>query len=42
MRIWVQDEYFIFDDTCMHNALNNTDVNRIVLLVDLLNNYNLN
>lgn len=38
MRIWVPDEYFIFDDTCMHNAWNNTDVNRIVLLVDLLKN----
>ena len=38
MRIWVPDEYFIFDDTCMHNAWNNTNVNRIVLLVDLLKN----
>jgi aspartyl/asparaginyl beta-hydroxylase (cupin superfamily) len=35
-RIWVDDEYFIFDDTCVHNAQNNTDENRIVLLVDLL------
>lgn len=38
MRIWVPDEYFIFDDTCFHNAWNNTCTNRIVLLVDLLKN----
>lgn len=35
-RIWIPNEYFIFDDTCMHNAWNNTDMNRIVLLIDLL------
>jgi hypothetical protein len=37
-KIWTDDEYFIFDDTCMHNAWNNTNENRIVLLVDLLKN----
>lgn len=36
MRIWVPDEYFIFNDTCLHNACNNSNTNRIVLLVDLL------
>lgn len=35
-RIWTDDDYFIFDDLCLHNAWNNTDENRIVLLVDLL------
>jgi aspartyl/asparaginyl beta-hydroxylase (cupin superfamily) len=35
-RAWKEDEYFIFDDTCLHNAWNSTDENRIVLLVDLL------
>ena len=35
-RIWKDNEYFIFDDTCLHNAWNNTCDIRIVLLVDLL------
>lgn len=35
-RIWKSNEYFIFDDTCNHNAWNYTDENRIVLIVDLL------
>lgn len=35
-RIWKDNEYFIFDDTCMHNAWNSSDEIRIVLLVDLL------
>lgn len=35
-RIWVEDEYFMFDDLYMHNAINNTNEIRIVLLVDLL------
>ena len=35
-RAWMEDEYFIFDDLCLHNAWNNTYENRIVLLVDLL------
>jgi hypothetical protein len=35
-RIWKENEYFIFDDTCLHNAWNNTRDIRIVLLVDLL------
>lgn len=35
-RVWKDDEYFIFDDTCMHNAWNPSDEIRIVLLVDLL------
>lgn len=35
-RIWKDDEYFIFDDTCIHNAWNNTNDIRIVLLIDLL------
>jgi aspartyl/asparaginyl beta-hydroxylase (cupin superfamily) len=35
-RIWKDDEYFIFDDTCIHNAWNNTKQNRIILIVDLL------
>lgn len=35
-RAWMENEYFIFDDLCLHNAWNNTDENRIVLLVDLL------
>lgn len=35
-RIWQKDDFFIFDDTCIHNAWNNTDEIRIVLLVDLL------
>jgi hypothetical protein len=35
-RAWKDDEYFIFDDTCMHNAWNPSDEIRIVLLVDLL------
>ena len=36
-RIWKNNEYFIFDDTCLHNAWNKTSDMRIVLLVDLLN-----
>lgn len=35
-RVWKENEYFIFDDTCLHNAWNNTKDIRIVLLVDLL------
>jgi hypothetical protein len=35
-RVWKEDEYFIFDDTLMHNAWNNSDENRIILIVDLL------
>lgn len=35
-RIWKDNEYFVFDDTCLHNAWNNTRDIRIVLLVDLL------
>ena len=35
-RVWKDDEYFIFDDTCQHNAWNNTTENRIILMVDLL------
>lgn len=35
-RAWSYDDYFIFDDLCLHNAWNWTDENRIVLLVDLL------
>jgi beta-hydroxylase len=35
-KVWKDDEYFIFDDTCQHDAWNNTNENRIVLLVDLL------
>jgi hypothetical protein len=35
-RIWKDNEYFIFDDTCLHNAWNNTSEMRIVLIVDLL------
>jgi aspartyl/asparaginyl beta-hydroxylase (cupin superfamily) len=34
-RVWKDDEYFIFDDTCIHNAYNNTEEIRIVLIVDL-------
>jgi len=36
-RIWKDSEYFIINDTCQHNAWNNTDQNRIVLLIDILN-----
>jgi hypothetical protein len=35
-RIWKEDEYFIFDDTCLHNAWNNTKDIRIILIVDIL------
>jgi hypothetical protein len=35
-KIWKNDEYFIFDDTCKHNAWNPTNQIRIVLLIDLL------
>lgn len=35
-RIWKDDEYFIFDDTCLHDAWNPSNENRIVLLVDFL------
>ena len=35
-RAWSNDNYFIFDDLCLHNAWNWTDENRIVLLIDLL------
>ena len=35
-RVWKDNEYFIFDDTCLHNAWNNTPDIRIVLLIDLL------
>jgi hypothetical protein len=35
-KVWKENEYFIFDDTCLHNAWNNTKDIRIVLLVDLL------
>ena len=37
-RAWHKDEYFIFDDTCEHNAWNNSDEIRIILLVDILKN----
>jgi hypothetical protein len=37
-RLWKDDDYFIFDDTCMHDAWNPSDEIRIVLLVDLLKN----
>jgi aspartyl/asparaginyl beta-hydroxylase (cupin superfamily) len=37
-KVWKDDEYFIFDDTCQHNAWNNTNENRIVLIIDLLHN----
>jgi len=33
---WKDDEYFIFNDLCLHNAWNKTEENRIVLLIDLL------
>jgi beta-hydroxylase len=32
---WNMDEYFIFDDTCMHYAQNKTKENRFVLIVDI-------
>jgi hypothetical protein len=32
---WNMNEYFIFDDTCYHNAWNNTKSNRFVLLIDI-------
>jgi hypothetical protein len=35
-RVWKDNEFFIFDDTCLHDAWNNTPDIRIVLLVDLL------
>jgi len=35
-RVWKDDDYFIFDDTCLHDAWNTSDEIRIVLLVDLL------
>jgi aspartyl/asparaginyl beta-hydroxylase (cupin superfamily) len=35
-RAWKEDDYFIFNDLCLHNAWNKTNENRIVLLVDLL------
>lgn len=35
-RIWKDDDYFIFDDTCLHDAWNPSDEIRIVLLIDLL------
>ena len=34
-RAWIPDEYFIFDDTMTHDAWNNTDELRIILIVDL-------
>lgn len=37
-KAWKDNEYFIFDDLCLHNAWNKTEENRIVLLVDLLKN----
>ena len=32
---WNIYEYFIFDDTCFHQAWNNTDENRFVLIIDI-------
>ena len=37
-KIWKNDEYFIFDDTCYHNAWNYTNELRIILIIDLLKN----
>lgn len=34
--IWKDNEYFMFDDTYYHNAWNNTNELRIVLLIDIL------
>lgn len=34
-RIWKDDEYFIFDDTCEHNAWNYTNEYRFILIVDI-------
>ena len=35
-RIWKSDKFFIIDDTHMHSAWNNTQEDRIVLLIDFL------
>ena len=35
IKKWIMNEYFIFDDTCYHEAWNNTDVNRFILIVDI-------
>lgn len=32
---WNINRYFIFDDTCYHQAWNNTDENRFVFLIDI-------
>lgn len=32
---WNMNEYFIFDDTCYHQAWNNTNENRYILIVDI-------
>jgi aspartyl/asparaginyl beta-hydroxylase (cupin superfamily) len=34
-RVWKEDDYFILDDTYDHDAWNNTDEPRVVLLVDI-------
>lgn len=32
---WYMDKYFIFDDTCYHQAWNNTNENRFVFILDI-------
>jgi hypothetical protein len=32
---WNMNDYFVFDDTCYHNAWNNTNSNRFILIVDI-------
>ena len=32
---WNINKYFIFDDTCYHQAWNNTDENRFVFIIDI-------
>ena len=35
IKKWIMNEYFIFDDTCYHEAWNNTSSNRFILIVDI-------
>jgi aspartyl/asparaginyl beta-hydroxylase (cupin superfamily) len=40
IQLFWNTDYFVFDDTCYHQAFNNTDFNRIILLLDIERKYN--
>ena len=38
-QLFWNTDYFVFDDTCYHQAFNNTDLNRFILILDIERRY---